>query len=174
MEDGEAERQAIELVDVGNGQRARWDKAKGILIDPPFGPWPRPRKPRGIEFQGRLYQADITHLRTENPRRPYVTQCIVSVDGFPEVWTIAECSKKDLHFQRDRLGPEVVMERGPVLVSRTRDKRLDFVHADHGYYIFARPNRRLGRLVAIGRACKQLVPDDRRKRHQLLAALINH
>lgn len=30
----------LELVDV-DGQKARWDKAKGILIDPPFGPWPR-------------------------------------------------------------------------------------------------------------------------------------
>jgi len=30
----------IQLVEV-EGKKARWDVAKGILIDPPFGPWPR-------------------------------------------------------------------------------------------------------------------------------------
>jgi len=24
-----------------DGKKARWDVAKGVLIDPPFGPWPR-------------------------------------------------------------------------------------------------------------------------------------
>lgn len=32
---------AIVLVEVA-GVQARWDRQKGILIDPPFGPWPRP------------------------------------------------------------------------------------------------------------------------------------
>jgi hypothetical protein len=31
---------AIELIEI-DGKLARWDKAKGVLIDPPFGEWPR-------------------------------------------------------------------------------------------------------------------------------------
>jgi hypothetical protein len=55
---------AIQLVEV-DGVQARYDTGKGILIDPPFGPWPR-KKPGDLTIDslrlGTLLQAALDLL----------------------------------------------------------------------------------------------------------------